>query len=425
MISVDSNKPAQTGNKFVFRIGLLYCVGAICFLCFPISCFQGSKNQKPPQPKAARRPVNQGVLIQTKAAIDYLEMVEPTLSEPESIYPALTRALATFYGWDDPEEEPGEMFFFLKQLCRARLGKTDVRCKYVRDSADGLRKALYEDAIQVCEEMNRRNIAWKGEHSPQQFAEMLRRSVDRLPARLSRLNKRWPRGVLPQVEKCELLNEKVVVVEIQEKGIWVNGLLVTKMEKGVFPQRAAETFQTLLVTGMNALPKEASVLIRAAQSIPGNTFQKVLALSAGVNFRNVAIAVYKKGDYQYPCALQFQLRGEMLHPPAKTGYLEGGELVYYEGGERKVLGVCNSAGGEGIKRDHFDGIQGIGMKSTSLSCFVEAIMQKSVDGEKRKRVDVWLRRPEKVDEDNAIKGTNLSGISGRGRFGMIDPHHGP
>lgn len=432
MIVAKSNKPARFSliekrNKFTVRIEKLLYFGTAFLLCFLSSCFQGSKKQNLPQPKAARRPVNQGVVIQTKAAIDYIEMVEPTLSEPEDIFPALTHALAAFYGWDDPNENPEEMFFFLKRLCRARMGDSEPACRDVRDGADALRKALYEDIIQVCEEMKKRNIPWKGGHSPQALAGMLRQGAERLPSRLSRLNKRWPRGVLPYAERCEFLDNKGVLLEIQENGVWTNGLLVARMEKGVFPESAAETLQMFLVTGMNvAAGKKLPVLVRADRNIPGETLKRILALSAEVNLRNVAVAVYKKGFYQYPCALQFRLRGGLIPPPLKTGFLEGDELVYYEGEARKILGVCNSEDGEGIKGDLFEGLTGVGIVNTSLSCFVEVVMNAG-DAQGNKRVEVWLgnRAKETGDSGDVLKQPNLSGISGRGRFGMINSHHGP
>ena len=408
---------------------MFLCLFFSLFCCLS-SCFKKNEQKKLPQPKAARRPVGQGILVQTKAAIDYLEMVESAVIEPQNNYRPLSHAIAAFYGWDDPKETPKPIYHFMRKFCLARI-ENRTKCGNVRTAANESRKALYEDALWVSKEMKRREIPWRDNHSViEDLIQTLKTRVEKLPLRISKETARWPLNGLRKVEKCEMLTGKNVLLEIREGNVWVNGVEVTKLKDGEVPAEAMGSFQGFLVAGVDAASKgqdRTTVVIRVEGELPEKTLRHLFVLAAEVNIRDLALRVYKKGDFEYPCVLRVKLYGVLVPPPKKVVFLEREELVFYEGDNRKVLGKCNKEGDDEFKHENFKGMAGFVIKHTSWDCLIRAVAE-ATDNGKKTPANIWLGSPlvneGKLDSGGANKG-ELLGIHRGGGFGIVHPNHRP
>ena len=399
--------------------------------------------------------MRQGAVVQLKAAVDYLEMVEMSVGEPEENLPALTRALSTFYGWEDPQEVPEKMHRFLRKLCVARLGKDHAGCQSVRRAAWACRRALYEDLLWVCKQMKTRRIEWQGNHSLETFIKAFELRLERLQERRQAAFTRWPQKKVPKVKHCEVFRTKSTLLEVQRKGIWVNGVAVTNLEKGRFPQkgRAQEALQGLLVAGVNSAKKTAptfktpeekkgelkdsrqtpEVMMRASRDLPISTLRRLFVLLAEVNLRRVGLRVYKKDGYGYPCALDLQLHGTLIPPPHTVLRLEKEGLKRTKGGEVKPVRACGRGVGKGALKKILEGSSGLSLGKTSFGCFL-SVVTRAARQKKGKPVHVWLggaggrQTPAVIRSKTGAASLGPSsgiGILGRRRFGEVSAHHRP
>ncbi len=405
------------------------CLFFSLFCCFS-SCLKKNERKKLPQPKAARRPVGQGILIQTKAAIDYLEMVDSAVIEPQNNYRPLSHAIAAFYGWDDPQEKLKYIYHFMRRFCLARI-ENRTKCGNVRTAANESRKALYEDALWVSKEMKRKEIPWKDHHSViDDLIQALKSRVEKLPERISKETARWPLTGLQKVKNCELLAGKNVLLEIRKDDVWVNGVEVTKLKDGEIPAEAIGSFQGFLVAGVDAASKgegRTTVVMRVEGELSEKTLRHLFVLAAEVNIRDLALRVYKKGDFEYPCVLRIKLYGVLVPPPKKVVFLERDELIFYEGDNRKVLGKCNKEGDEGFRHENFKEMGGFVIKHTSWDCLIEAVVE-ATDNGKKTPANIWLGSPLVNERRLGSGGSNMGellGINRGGGFGIAHPHHRP
>lgn len=359
-----------------------------------------------------------------------MEMIESAVIEPHNKYRPLSHALAAFYGWDDPKEKPKSIYQFIQKFCLARI-ENHAKCENIKTAANESRKALYEDALWVSKEMKKREIPWKNHYLLiDDLIKALKRRVEKLPDRISKETARWPLTGLRKVENCAVLTGKNVLLEIRQENVWVSGVEVTKLKDGKVPAEAMGSFQGFLVAGVDAASKgegRATVVIRVEGEIPGKTLRHLFVLAAEVNIRDLALRVYKKGDFEYPCVLRAKLYGVLVPPPKKAVFLEYDELVFYEDHNRIVLGKCKKEGDGGFKHEHFKGMAGFVIKYTSWDCLIEAVT-KATDNGKKTPANIWLGSPLVNEGRLGRGGTNMGellGIHRGGGFGIVHPHHRP
>lgn len=327
------------------------------------ACFKKSTERDLPRPPMAQRPVRLGVLPQLKAALDYLWRVETSQPEEVDNLPALSHALATFYGFVDPEESLEDMYAFLGRLCKKRSGKAS-ECNVLDKAMGTARRYLLEDLIYVTKAYLRMGFRDAGSRSLQGLLASFESHRGQLAARLSALRARWPARALPLVDQCQLKAVKGMVVEATPSGVWVNGMAVLAFEHGRLPsaKEAIEGLQTLLVAGAafgrpgsesrkstrttgdpvgpgppasgSSPPFSARpFVVRLSVELPIGTVKDLLRLAAEVGLTRVVLRVRRRGTMEVLCLLPLKVNRSPVRPQGLMARIGGREVrVGAEGG---------------------------------------------------------------------------------------------
>jgi hypothetical protein len=285
------------------------------------SCLQKSGEKQPPTPKSAREPVRVGALVQLKAALDYLEMVEMSNAEPQDNLAALCHALSAFYNWPDPGDTTRARFDFIRRFCFERVGK--AQCTGLRASMQQTRKMLLHDLVWASEQFLEQGQKQAGSFEIRNLLQDFKAKQKRLAGRFAALQAKWPHDALYAVPHCRTEDVQAVVLEVKKSGVWVNGVAVTRLQNGKLPQskEVGEGLQSLLVAGSQGTraveasdqkntdgdrrkgqkPVFGHMILRVEKGVRCQTVKQLLELAAAINLRWVHVRVKSKDQWPHPC----------------------------------------------------------------------------------------------------------------------------
>lgn len=394
----------------------LLIVMALALLFSTAGCFERSAQKGPPTPKGAKRPVRQGALVQLKAALDYLEMVEMSQAEEVDNLPALCHAIAAFYGWRDPAETMEEMARFLRRFCRKRLDEEG--CATLQEAMGASRRALLEDLIWVANQYLEAGAKWAGKHSMEALAKDFKHKRSRLDQRLTALDRRWPVEAIPKVETCRVTTPRAVVLEARKDGARVNGVAVTRLKKGMLPSAAEviEGLQSLLVAGAQsasakrtagASPRQikprsdrvyGKMILRVDPALPFETVRGLLEVAGAVNLRNVYLRAQAEKPWPVPCILQLRVWPRVNRPSGEPVVIDGkgASVGGRKGGPARRLDLAKSADRAKLREEVASGDYFVAATSKATTSAVIEAVEILAGRRGRRRVRVWLGMPSRA-----------------------------